>query len=92
MLHKYILGYFGNQQKATDQKTTGFKNNRCQKTTDFRKQHISKNRFRKQQISQNNIFQKTDFKNNRLKNNKFQKTTDSDRLMVLQWKKVDVLS
>ena len=49
MLHKYVLGYFGNQQKATDQI-----NNRLdkqQKTTDFQKQQISNNRFKKQQIS-----------------------------------------
>jgi hypothetical protein len=68
ILHKYILGYFGNQQKATDlknnrfekqqiSKTTDFKNNRFQKTTDFKKHPISKTDFK------NNRFQKTvDFK------------------------------
>ena len=67
ILHKYILGYFGNQQKATD-----LKNNRFQKTTDFKKQQISRNNrfqkttnFKKQQISKSNRYQKTDFKNNK---------------------------
>ena len=55
ILHKYILGYFGNQQKATDlknnrfQKTTDLKNIQYQKliskTTDFKKQQISRNQF-----------------------------------------------
>ena len=51
ILHKYILGYFGNQQKATDQInsrlnkqqiTTYFKKQQISKTTDFKKQQISK--------------------------------------------------
>ena len=63
ILHKYILGYFGNQQKATDQINNRL--NKQQKTTDFQKQQISNNIFQKQQISKNTRYQKTtDFKNN----------------------------
>ena len=57
ILHKYILGYFGNQQKATDQINSRL--NKQQKTTDFKKQQISKTIDFK-----NSGFQKTDFKNN----------------------------
>ena len=57
ILHKYILGYFGNQQKATDQINSRL--NKQQKTTDFKKQQISKTTDFK-----NSRFQKTDFKNN----------------------------
>ena len=57
ILHKYILGYFGNQQKATDQINNRL--NKQQKTTDFQKQQISKTSDFK-----NIRFQKTDFKNN----------------------------
>ena len=57
ILHKYILGYFGNQQKATDQINSRL--NKQQKTTDFKKQQISKNnRFQKQQISKTADFKK----------------------------------
>ena len=63
ILHKYILGYFGNQQKATDQINNRL--NKQQKTTDFQKQQISNNIFQKHQISKNTKYQKTtDFKNN----------------------------
>ena len=49
ILHKYILGYFGNQQKATDQINNRL--NKQQKTTDFQKQQISKTAdLKKQQI------------------------------------------
>ena len=57
ILHKYILGYFGNQQKATDQINNRL--NKQQKTTDFQKQQISKTADFKKQIS------KTTVKNNR---------------------------
>ena len=55
ILHKYILGYFGNQQKATDQINSRL--NKQQKTTDFKKQQISKTTDFK-----NSRFQKTDSK------------------------------
>ena len=55
ILHKYILGYFGNQQKTTDQINNRL--NKQQKTTDFQKQQISKTSDFK-----NIRFQKTDFK------------------------------
>ena len=49
ILHKYVLGYFGNQQKATDQINNRL--NKQQKTTDFQKQQISKTAdLKKQQI------------------------------------------
>ena len=57
ILRKYVLGYFGNQQKATDQINNRL--NKQQKTTDFQKQQISKTTDFK-----NSRFQKTDFKNN----------------------------
>ena len=92
ILHKHILGYLCNQQKATDQINNRL--NKQQKTTDFQKQQISKtsdfknSRFQKQQISKNR-FQKTTLKKQLItkksylqkqqspKNNKFQKTTIS---------------
>ena len=40
ILHKHILGYLGNQQKATDEINNRL--NKQQKTTDFQKQQISK--------------------------------------------------
>ena len=69
ILHKYILGYFDNQQKATDQINSRL--NKQQKTTDLKKQQISKTTdLKKQKISKttdlkNSRFQKTDFKKNR---------------------------
>ena len=69
ILHKYILGYFGNQQKATDQINSRL--NKQQKTTDFKKQQISKtidfknNRFQKQRISKNRFQKQLIPKNNR---------------------------
>ena len=86
ILQKYILGYFGNQQKATDQINNRL--NEQQKTTDFQKQQISKtadfknSRFQKQQLKNNRLQRNHIFKNNKFqkttnsKNNKFQKTTD----------------
>ena len=62
ILRKYILGYFGNQQKATDQINNRL--NKQQKKTDFQKQQISKKMFQKQQISKNSRFQKIDLKKN----------------------------
>ena len=66
ILHKHILGYLGNQQKATDEINNRL--NKQQKTTDFQKQQKTTD-FQKQQISKtsdfkNIRFQKTDFKNN----------------------------
>ena len=80
ILHKHILGYLGNQQKATDQinnrlnkqqKTTDFQKQQISKTADFKKQQISKNRFQKQQLKNNRLQRNHIFKNNR-----FQKTTN----------------
>ena len=49
ILNKYILGHFGNQQKATDQINNRL--NKQQKKTDIQKQQISKPAdLKKQQI------------------------------------------
>ena len=91
ILHKHILGYLCNQQKATDQINNRL--NKQQKTTDFQKQQISKTSDFKKQISKNNIKKTTDYKEiifaktteskkqQISKNNKFQKTTDFNNII-----------
>ena len=72
ILHKYILGYFGKQQKATDEI-----NNRFLKTTD-KKKDFKNNRLKEQQVSTTSYFQKQQIP----RSNRFQKTTDSKKKQI----------
>ena len=73
ILHKHILGYLGNQQKATDEI-----NNRLNK-----QQKISKNnRFQKHQISKTSDFKKRISKTTDYKEIIFSKTTESKKQQI----------